>query len=91
MALFKRKLKGFGYLIIIAADKEASKESLFKLIEVLVSISDCQDLISRVSIKKIFLSFGLSTRDVFNNLFPFENEFFYILPALEQANAHLMY
>ena len=62
----------------MAADKKASKESLFKLIEVLISISDCQDLISRVSIKKIFLSFGLSARDVLNNLFPFENQIFII-------------
>ena len=55
----------------MAADKKASSESLFKLIEVLVSISDCQDLISRVPIKKIFLSFGLSARDGLNNLFRF--------------------
>ena len=48
--------------------------SLFKLIEVLVSISDCQDLISRVPIKKIFISFGLSARDVLNNLFRYENK-----------------
>ena len=65
MALFKRKLKGFGYLIIIAADKEASKESLFKLIEVLVSISDCQDLISRVSIKKNIFIFWLIRQGCF--------------------------
>ena len=60
----------------MAADKKASSESLFKLIEVLVSISDCQDLISRVPITKIFLSFGLSARDAPNDLFRFENKIF---------------
>ena len=48
------------------------RELIFKLIEVLVSISDCQDLISPI---KFFLSFGLSARDILNNLFRFENKF----------------
>ena len=43
----------------MAADKKASSESLFKLIEVLVSISDCQDLISRVPITKNIFIFWL--------------------------------
>ena len=46
--------------------------------EVLVLISDCQDLISREPIKKIFLSFGLYARNVLNNLFRFENNIFII-------------
>ena len=63
----------------MAADKKASWESLFKLMEVSVSISDCQVLISRVPIKKIFLSFGLSASDVrSNNLFRFEDKIFII-------------
>ena len=33
-SLFKQKLKGFRYVIIMAADKKSSKECLFKLIEV---------------------------------------------------------
>ena len=49
-------------------------------------------LISRVPIKKIFLSFGLSAKDVLsNNLFSFENKIFSNLPALERANAHLLH
>ena len=56
--------------------------------EVSVSISDCQVLISRVPIKKIFVSFGLSARDVLNNLFRFENKIFVIYQRW-QANVHL--